>query len=172
MNNCNVITVTRWITVKGVRSSYTLLLRNNLLAVDCVFWKTARLWQLEVWNNIEVQRDSHSIYFVEGDLYTKAQRSWKLVPKVQVSCTDSLKLLVQSVTNRSVVFCIVHTSLETWNVCYFWQEQEEVILVKVVMLVMLAHAESCYLMLLDTEYWFCFCWSSSVIASNFFSTCC
>lgn len=52
----------------------------------------------------------------------KIGSKWK---KVQVSCTDSLKLLVQSVTNR--FFFLLHSSHITRyvkRVCYFWQEQE------------------------------------------------
>lgn len=80
--------------------------------------------------------------------------------KVQMSCTDSLKkkLLVQSFTNRIFVF-FLHSSHITGNVtgcAIFGKSKKEVILVRVAMLGVLdpcrIQVESCYLMLLDTEY--------------------
>lgn len=71
--------------------------------------------------------------------------------------------------------CIAHTSLECGKVCYFLARAKESYWCELPYQACWIHAEhfdeGCYLMSLVFVYWFCFCWSSSVIARSFFSTC-
>jgi len=111
------------ITVRNVIQLYVVVKTKHFFPCQLIFFfqqdsKTLAIRGVE--SNFQSSRHSHSIFLAEGELYTKAQRLWKLFPsgkKVQTSCTDSLKSCWynHSPTESLFSFCIVHTSLGMWQ---------------------------------------------------------